>query len=162
MMDNGTNSESGSDTTVKDSPTFSTSPKFPASIADLYAGSESEGDSDDSSNLIANVRNTLEDEEKPNRKHFHYKNALCYKKNNFKSKAQGSKRSSPNYSGNKDHCDIGTKCNKPSTLVSPKGLGDVGPNDDRSARERKRIEHFQKISQSRKNIGVLNNPKFMR
>ncbi len=152
----GTNSEGDGDAIVKDSPRLSPSSKSPPSIADLYAGSGSEGESDDSSNMVTSIRNVLENEdEKSSRKHFHYKNAFRFKKRNGKNNEQDTKRT------NKEHCRLG-KCNESSTPGSPGSSGEMDSNDGRTTRDRRRLEHFQRITQSRKNIGVLDSPKFLR
>ncbi len=152
----GTNNESDGDAIVKYSPRLSPSSKISPSITDLYAGSGSEGESDDSSNMVTNIRNVFESEgEKSSGKHSHYINTFRLKKRNGKSNEQDTKCT------NKEHCRLG-KCNESSTSGSPGSSGEMDSNGGRTTRDRMRLAHFQRIAQSRKNIGVLDNLKFLR
>ncbi len=161
LTGNDTNSESDSDEIMKDSSRFSPSPKFPMSIADLYVGSGSETESDDTTKLVANVRNALENEENPNGKHFYYKTVLHRKNHNAKDNEKNTKRLLSKQHADNEHHGL-SKCNESSTLGTSKSLGGMGSNDDRAERDQKRLEHFQRITQSRKNVGVLDYPKYLR
>ncbi len=160
----GMNIESDDDDViVKYSPRLSPSSKLPPSIVDLYAGSGSESESDNSSNIITNnVRNILEsdaDEGKssPKKNHFHYKNTFHRKKRNDKKNDQDAAKCT-----NKEHSRFGKYTESSTSGSPPRNTGGMDSNDGPTTRDRQRLEHFQRITQSRKNIGVLDNPKFVR